>query len=96
MNIKDIDETRIINRPPAKARRPSNASETGASAKTRPNATSDEVDTSTLSQMMARSKVDLNLQLSVRPERVSSMRKFVDLPADLPDTVVNEVMRRLP
>ncbi len=96
MNIKDIDETRIINRPPAKAIRPSSAPKTGASATTRSNATNDEVDTSTLSQMMARSKVDLNLQLSIRPERVSSMRKFVDLPADLPDPVVNEVMRRLP
>jgi len=45
--------------------------------------------------MMAESKVDLNIELSVRPGRVSAMRKFVELPADFPDPVVDEVVRRL-
>lgn len=97
MNIRDFDETRIAHQPPASAVRPSYvAPKNRASAGVRSNPSHDEADTSTLSRMMAQSKVDLNLELSVRPERVESLRKFVELPADFPDAVIDKLMDRLP
>jgi hypothetical protein len=97
MNIRDLDEI-SIHRSHLKNVRPTPAdiSRTSASAPNQRSPSRDEADTSALSRMMAQSKVDLNLQLSVRPDRIESLKKFVELPADLPDSVIDEVTRRLP